>query len=403
LQKYDRSAAPTEIVLFDDDDVRPEAAALCGSGELLHRVQNLTESGAGASGIDNITDKATISAPVRRRFDIALESDYEFYLLHGAGTNSTMEGILNVVDGIYMGELALTVRIVYENVWTVDDPYTNVTTANTLLSEFQGYWQTNRTGVARDLAHLFTNKELGNIAGISYVGVTCRIPSSSYGLSHEYTLLSKITAHEIGHNFNAAHDGSGCSGSGFLMCPALQPTGPYTFSTASKTAITSFFNSNGSCLDQLPLTYYTILTSQTPDTTLAGTGYEAGNQFSSNQDGYITALRFWKACGETGTHTGRLWTNSGQQLASVTFTNETSCGWQEQYLPFRVKITAGTLYWVTYNENAWQSKTGCGLSSPISHGPLTAWGGAYSNANSPGTFPTNGSCSNFFADVYFTL
>jgi hypothetical protein len=98
-----------------------------------------------------------------------------------------------------------------------------------------------------------------------------------------------------------------------------------------------------------------------------------------------------------------LWTNSGQQLASVTFTNETSCGWQEQYLPYRVKITAGTLYWVTYNENAWQSKTGCGLSSPISHGPLTAWGGAYSNANSPGTFPTNGSCSNFFADVYFTL
>lgn len=401
LRKYHKSAAPAEIVLFDDNDVRPEAAALCGAGELFHRAHGLSRETA--QGIANVTEEALIPAPTRRRIDIAIEADYEFYLLHGASTNSTMEGIINVVDGIYMGELALTLRIVHQSVWSFDDPYTNVTTAQTLLGEFRDYWNINRTYVARDLAHLFTNKDLGGVGGVAYLRVVCNNASSSYGLSRNYPLLAKITAHEIGHNLNANHDSSNCSGTGFLMCPSIQPNGPYTFSNTSKTAITSHVRSNSSCLDQLPLTHYTILTNQTPDTTLAGTGYEAGNQFSSNQDGYITALRFWKACGETGTHTGRLWTNGGQLLASVTFTNETSCGWQEQYLPYRVKITAGTLYWVTYNQNAWQSKTGCGLSSPISNGPLTAWGGAYSNANSPGTFPTNGSCSNFFADVYFTL
>jgi hypothetical protein len=403
LRKYDKSAARNEIVLFDDDDVRPEAAALCGAGELIHRAHDLTGSGPSSNGIDNVTDEALISPPVRRRFDIAVEADYEFYLVYGSSTSSTMEGIINVVDGIYKGELALTLRISDLFVWTVDDPYTDVTTSTNLLNEFRAYWNANRTGVTRDVAHLFTNKDTANVAGQAFLNVVCNSPSSSYGFSHEYSLLSKITAHEIGHNFNAPHDSTNCSGSGFLMCPALQPNGPYTFSNPSKTAITSHVNSYNSCLDALPLTYYTTLTNQTPDTTLAGTGYEAGNQFSSNQDGYITALRFWKACGETGTHTGRLWTNGGQQLASVTFTNESSCGWQEQYLPYRVKVTAGTKYWVTYNENAWQSKTGCGLSSPISNGPLTVWGGAYSNASSPGTFPTNGSCSNFFADVYFTL
>jgi hypothetical protein len=186
------------------------------------------------------------------------------------------------------------------------------------------------------------------------------------------------------------------------MCSVIQGSGTDSFSDRSKTDITSYVNSNNGCLTQLSTTYYTSLTSQTPDTTTAGTGYEAGNRFSSSQNGYITALRFWKASGETGTHTGRLWTNGGTLLASVVFQNETSSGWQEQYLPFRVRISSGTSYWVTYNENSFQSKAACGFSSPITNGPLTASTGAYSNAGSPGTFPTNGSCSNFFADVYFT-
>ncbi|HKH47377.1 MAG TPA: DUF4082 domain-containing protein, partial [Thermoanaerobaculia bacterium] len=210
--------------------------------------------------------------------------------------------------------------------------------------------------------------------------------------------------------FGAEHDDQlfpiavSCDGTGPIMCGTIQSNGPSSFSDRSKEAITGFVKNYGSCLDRLPMTYYTILTNQTPATTGAGTGYEAGHQFSSSQDGYITALRIWKACGETGTHIGNLWTdtNRTKPLISVSFKNETSCGWQEEYLPYRIKITAGTLYWVTYNENAWQAKTACGISPPITNGPLTAWGSAYSNANSPGTFPTNGSCSNFFADVYFT-
>lgn len=407
LLKFEKGSAPSQVVVFDEDDVRPEAGTLCGTGELAHQAHGLGLRSE-ETPFSSATEKALISAPTVGRVDLATEADYEYYLLYGANTNSQILGIINQVDGVYKGELALNLQVVYQSVWTVvGDPYTS-TNYNTLLGEFTTYWNNNRGGVARDLAHLFTGKDLdGSVIGVAYLAVLCSSPTSSYGLSQNYSLMTKLVAHEIGHNAAANHDdqvsppGATCNGFGPIMCSFIQNSGPNLFSDRSKTDITNYVNTYGSCLSRLATTYYTILTSQTPNTNGAGSGYEAGNQFSSSQDGYVTALRFWKAPGETGTHIGKLWTNSGVELARVTFQNETASGWQEQYLPFRVRITAGTLYWVTYNENAWQSKTGCGLSSPITNGPLTAWGGAYSNAT-PHVFPTNGSCSNFFADVYFT-
>src|SRR6185437_2776297 len=56
---------------------------------------------------------------------------------------------------------------------------------------------------------------------------------------------------------------------------------------------------------------------------------EVGVKFTSDLNGQINALRFYKAAANTGTHTGHLWSASGQLLASVTFTNETASGWQQ--------------------------------------------------------------------------
>ena len=43
-------------------------------------------------------------------------------------------------------------------------------------------------------------------------------------------------------------------------------------------------------------------------------------------------MRFYKSPGETGTHVGRIWTEGGTQLAQVTFTGETTSGWQTEEL-----------------------------------------------------------------------
>ena len=47
---------------------------------------------------------------------------------------------------------------------------------------------------------------------------------------------------------------------------------------------------------------------------------EVGLRFRSDLDGYITAIRYYRGAENTGTHTGRLWTNAGVLLATAELT-----------------------------------------------------------------------------------
>ena len=144
-----------------------------------------------------------------------------------------------------------------------------------------------------------------------------------------------------------------------------------------------------------------IFTGETPAEFLAASpGWEAGTQFSSSATGFVKALRFWRAPGESGNNTLRLWTDTGVQLASATIVDNGSgaSGWQEAAIA-PVEIQAGVRYRVSVNTNTAMSKTGCGLGSGLTTGPLTAHTGLYGQPM--GAMPTTGSCSNFFVDVTF--
>ncbi len=58
--------------------------------------------------------------------------------------------------------------------------------------------------------------------------------------------------------------------------------------------------------------------------------YETGVKVQATLGAEIRALRFYKSPGETGTHVGRIWSATGTQLGQVTFTGETSSGWQTE-------------------------------------------------------------------------
>ncbi|MEN3362129.1 MAG: hypothetical protein V7637_6111, partial [Mycobacteriales bacterium] len=73
-----------------------------------------------------------------------------------------------------------------------------------------------------------------------------------------------------------------------------------------------------------------------------------GMRFTADQSGYITGVRFYKGTGNTGTHVGALWTNTGQQISQVTFTGETASGWQTASFTPAPAVTAGTTYVVSY-------------------------------------------------------
>jgi Domain of unknown function (DUF4082)/Bacterial Ig-like domain/Bacterial Ig domain len=127
-----------------------------------------------------------------------------------------------------------------------------------------------------------------------------------------------------------------------------------------------------------------------------------GVEFQVTSNGTISGIRFYKEPDDTGTHTGTLWTASGTQLATGTFTSEPTRGWAELDFPTPVQVTAGTTYIASYQtQTGHYAFTSGGLSAPVTNGPLTALAGVYAYGSS-NTFPTNTyQDSNFWVDVVF--
>jgi len=138
---------------------------------------------------------------------------------------------------------------------------------------------------------------------------------------------------------------------------------------------------------------------------------EVGMKFTSDVAGTVTGMRFYKGTGNTGTHTGHLWSSTGQLLASATFTNETTTGWQTVNFSTPVAITANTVYVISYfaPKGHYAADSGYFTSAAITSGPLHglqdgASGGngvyAYGSASS---FPSSSyQATNYWVDVLFT-
>ncbi|GII83240.1 hypothetical protein Ssi03_12300 [Sphaerisporangium siamense] len=135
-----------------------------------------------------------------------------------------------------------------------------------------------------------------------------------------------------------------------------------------------------------------------------------GVKFRASADGVIKGVRFYKGPGNTGTHIGSLWSNTGQLLASATFTGETASGWQQVTFQNPVSITAGTTYVASYLAPAGNYATNRPyFTTSYVNGPLTALASgtdgpngvyAYSSVN---TFPSQTfQMTNYWVDVLFT-
>jgi hypothetical protein len=130
--------------------------------------------------------------------------------------------------------------------------------------------------------------------------------------------------------------------------------------------------------------------------------YELGTKIRVSGPAQLTAIRFYKSPGETGSHTGRLWTASGTQVASVAFSGESASGWQEAQLATPVDLTPGVTYVVSVNANAFFVSTQFGLQSARSSGPLSSVAdganGVFGSA--AGVFPTGSwRSSSYFVDA----
>jgi hypothetical protein len=138
---------------------------------------------------------------------------------------------------------------------------------------------------------------------------------------------------------------------------------------------------------------------------------ELGLKFRSSVAGYVRGVRFYKGSGNTGTHTGALWSRTGTKLAQVTFTNETASGWQQASFATPVAISANTTYVVSYHAPVGRYSVDQSFfaSSGVTNGPLTALQSGVDGANGVYRHSTNVvfpsqsySASNYWVDVVFS-
>ena len=263
------AAGAGEFVFYEASSVKP-VDATCEVATLGERVAaEAKSSGVTAAAATSTPQADEIFAPLTEA-RVATEADFEFFQKNGnneAATNADILNIMTQVDGIYEAQLGVSLRVVFQRVWTTDtDPYT-LTAASAALQQFaSSYNGTFPAGTQpqRELTHLFTGKNLdGTTIGIAYRGVICDFPGNSYGISESLfqnnTAATRVgvTAHEIGHNFNAVHPNDtddisptpdGCSPS--IMNSNIQNTS--NFCQFSRDQITAYIlGSGGSCLARL--------------------------------------------------------------------------------------------------------------------------------------------------------
>ncbi len=137
---------------------------------------------------------------------------------------------------------------------------------------------------------------------------------------------------------------------------------------------------------------------------------ELGVRFTTTADGVIQGVRFYKAAANTGSHSGSLWSASGQLLATATFTNESASGWQQVNFATPVPVTAGTTYIASYyTPTGHYSAEGSffassGYSNPPLVAPQSAAGagnGVYRYGSATGFPSDTWGAANYWVDVVY--
>ncbi|MDX2130741.1 MAG: M12 family metallo-peptidase [Planctomycetota bacterium] len=185
---------------------------------------------------------------------VACDADFAYYQDRGSSTTATRDritAIINVMNHQYQRDVQIThaVGTILVRTTSGSDPYTS-NNNNTLLSQFRSEWNAVNGAILRDVAHLFTGREIdGNIIGTAYVGQVCDLPNA-YGFSQSdfsssFSCVTDLTAHEVGHNWDANH----CTCTSSTMNPSITCTNTFQNSTTpnSITDINAYENSVG-CL-----------------------------------------------------------------------------------------------------------------------------------------------------------
>ncbi len=243
-KNYSLMANEKDYVVYRPEDSLKSNGFSCNS-ELVEKIER---------GKNFVVSNSLENVQSLRVLKLATDADFEYVNELGGAVqaNSEILSVLNMVEGLYKNELNLSIKVVFQHTWSVQDSFigTNVTT---LLSSFKTYWNTNYpfADYPRDAAHLFSAKPNVLSQGYATVGAVCVSPVAAYGISGRIDWEPGkflVTAHELGHNIGANHVDATQSCDKTLMNASLGGDTPLRFCSYSLAEVNSFTNLNGICL-----------------------------------------------------------------------------------------------------------------------------------------------------------
>jgi len=184
------------------------------------------------------SDEGGIAGTTPWQVEIACDADFEFFQRNSSQVTNTvndMELILNNVNVVYDRDVNIVFEIGTMVVRsTSSDPYTS-TTMDGRLTEFRSTWATApENGIFRDISHLFSgfsySGSAAGVLGIAYLGGVCSpVSQVQYGAvqgRQSFTTTNvnnriALSAHELGHNWDATHCDSAGAANCNIMCAGL--------------------------------------------------------------------------------------------------------------------------------------------------------------------------------------
>jgi hypothetical protein len=184
-----------------------------------------------ALGAEVVQAEAASGVPTRQA-SVGVVGDWEFATYFSNPLETPTQAVvtrMNVVDGIFSDQVGVTIEVPTIQIASSSSDAFTQADSKLLLDEVRAYRRGNGPQKVLALTHLMTGRDLGgDTVGIAYTGTVCDgeyAVSLSEG-SRSTTMASLIAAHEIGHNFNAPHDGDSkyaCASTPttYLMAPQI--------------------------------------------------------------------------------------------------------------------------------------------------------------------------------------
>ena len=246
LSDSSNTSSSTPAIYRLADALIPEGAAYCGTEtdeNLIGGTAGHTTASQAFSSIAKDISMKDATTNATKQLVVGVVTDHAFTDNIGTDPESEVVARMNIVDGIWGTQVGIAIVLGPVTILTdATDTFSSTTTPTDLLTEVANYRAKVAASDGTALTHLMTGRILdGNIVGISYLGAVCD-GSFSASLSANITSTTEgalITAHELGHSFNAVHDGvpGACSSTPqtYLMAPTINFSNQ--FSACSLTSI----------------------------------------------------------------------------------------------------------------------------------------------------------------------